>query len=78
VAALPDGTFSNQKFQFGYILEGLEVENVYFMAIWYILWPFGIFHGHLVYFIAILYILEPFGNLFFTVWYIVARKIWQP
>jgi hypothetical protein len=21
-----------------------------FTAIWYILWPFGIFHGHLVYF----------------------------
>jgi hypothetical protein len=23
---------------------------VYFMAIWYILWPFGIFYGPLVYF----------------------------
>jgi hypothetical protein len=26
---------------------------VYFTAIWYILWSFGIFHGHLVYFMAI-------------------------
>jgi hypothetical protein len=31
------------------------------MAIWYILWPFGIFYGHLVYFMAIWYILWPFG-----------------
>jgi hypothetical protein len=23
---------------------------VYFTTIWYILWPFGIFYGHLVYF----------------------------
>jgi hypothetical protein len=34
---------------------------VYFTAIWYILWPFGIFCGHLVYFVAIWYILWPFG-----------------
>jgi hypothetical protein len=40
---LPDGLFLNQKSQFGYILEGLGMENVvlfydhleYFMAIWY-------------------------------------------
>jgi hypothetical protein len=31
--------------------------SIYFMAIWYILWPFGIFYGHLVYFMAIWYIL---------------------
>jgi hypothetical protein len=30
------------------------------MAIWYILWPFGIFYRHLVYFIAIWYILWLF------------------
>jgi hypothetical protein len=35
---LPDGLFSNQKSQFGYILEGLRWENV------------EIFHGHLEYF----------------------------
>jgi hypothetical protein len=26
-AGLPDGIFSDRKFQFGYILEGLEKEN---------------------------------------------------
>jgi hypothetical protein len=56
--------FSYQKFHFGNILEGFEMENVgiindhfvYFVviwyilqAIWYILWSFGIFCGHLVY-----------------------------
>jgi hypothetical protein len=34
---------------------------VYFVAIWYILWPFGIVCGHLVYFVSILSILLPFG-----------------
>jgi hypothetical protein len=42
-------------------LEDLEMENVdvyyghweFITAIWYILWPFGIFYGHLVYFMAI-------------------------
>jgi hypothetical protein len=51
---LPDGLFSNQKF--GYILEGLEMENVcifydhleYFMAIWYNLCSFGILFPFLV------------------------------
>jgi ABC-type spermidine/putrescine transport system permease subunit II len=53
-------------------LEGLAIENlgifygllVYFTAIGNILWPFGIFCGHLVY--------------FFPFWYFVPRKIWQP
>jgi hypothetical protein len=31
------------------------------MAIWYILWSFGKFYGHLVYFMIIWYILWPFG-----------------
>jgi hypothetical protein len=34
------------------------------MAIWYILRPFGIFHGYLVH--------------SFLFWYVVPRKIWQP
>jgi hypothetical protein len=50
---LPDGSFSNQKFKFGYILEGLGIKNVvifldhleYFTATWYNLWPFGIVCG---------------------------------
>jgi hypothetical protein len=48
--ALPDGIFSNQKAKFGYILEGLHGrccyiygQLAYITAIWYILWPFGIF-----------------------------------
>jgi hypothetical protein len=28
---------------------------------WFILWPFGIFYGHLVYFMGIWYILWAFG-----------------
>jgi hypothetical protein len=46
---LPNGLFSKQKSQFGYILEGLTLEDV-----WSILRPFGIPCGHLVY-------LFPFG-----------------
>jgi hypothetical protein len=49
------------------------------MAIWYILWPFGIFCGHLEYFMAIWYIyfvailvsFSRFGMLY-------QEKIWQP
>jgi hypothetical protein len=50
---------------------------LYFMAIWYILWPFCIFYGHLVYFMAILYILWYFGIFygtlvyFMVLWYIL-------
>jgi hypothetical protein len=36
-SGLPDGLFSNQKYQFGKILEGLAMENL------------GIFNDHLVY-----------------------------
>jgi hypothetical protein len=52
-------TFSNQKSQFGHILEGLAMEDVadsfyghlvYFVEIWYILFPFEIVYGHLVIF----------------------------
>jgi hypothetical protein len=37
---------------------------VYFIAIWYIFWPFAILYGYLVY-------ISPF-------WYVVPQKIWQP
>jgi hypothetical protein len=33
------------------------------MAIWFILWLFGIFCGRLVYFVVIWYIFPPFGML---------------
>jgi hypothetical protein len=37
---------------------------VYFTVIWYILWSFG----------------KVYGNwyTFFSFWYVVRRKIWQP
>jgi hypothetical protein len=63
-SGLPDGIFSNQKYQFGSILEGLgmgkvgilfgHLENI--TSIWYILWPFG-------YLVAIWYIFPRFGIL---------------
>jgi hypothetical protein len=34
------------------------------MAICYILWPFGIFYGHLVYFVVIWYNFPRFGMLY--------------
>jgi hypothetical protein len=60
---------------------GLAVENlgilyfhlVYFTSIGNILWPFGIFCGHLVYFVVIWYSFSHFSIL-----YQVARKTWQP
>jgi 4-hydroxybenzoate polyprenyltransferase len=42
----------------------LYVHLGYSIAIWYILWPFGIIE-------AFWYIFRPF-------WYVVPRKIWQP
>jgi hypothetical protein len=38
---LPDGIFSNQKYQFWSFLEGIAIENI------------GIFYVHLVYFTSI-------------------------
>jgi hypothetical protein len=37
---------------------------VYLMAIWYILWPVGIFAGYLVYFLVIWNIYPRFGILY--------------
>jgi hypothetical protein len=42
----------------------LFVHLVYFMTIWYILWPFGIFYGDLVYLLPILVC--------------CTNRIWQP
>jgi hypothetical protein len=64
-SGLPDGLFSNQKSNFGEILEGLAMEDV------------GIFYGHLVHFTVFCYILWTFGivlgNLiyFSPFWYFV-------
>jgi hypothetical protein len=53
-AGLPDGLFSNQKSQFGKILEDLEREN---LGIFYDHSIPGQFYGHWKYFMAIWYIL---------------------
>jgi hypothetical protein len=70
---LPDGMFSNQKYQFWKILVSLRVEKV------------DILYDHLEHITAIGYILWPFGNLvpiwylcLPPFWFIVSRKIWQP
>jgi hypothetical protein len=41
-----------------------DEDLVYFTVIWYILWPFGAFCGHLVHFVAIWCILWLFGIFF--------------
>jgi hypothetical protein len=56
-AGLPDGLVSNPKYQFGYVLEGLGMENVViFMTICNILRPFGQSYGSLVEFVVVWYI----------------------
>jgi hypothetical protein len=57
VAELPDGIFSHQKFRFGYILEGLAMENAGIFNS-----HFGIFRGQLVIFSPFWYIV-PMKNL---------------
>jgi hypothetical protein len=58
-SGLPDGLFSNQNHNLGKIWRFLQWKKLlHFMTIWSILqpfgigilWPFGIFYGHLVYF----------------------------
>jgi hypothetical protein len=64
-AGLPDGLFSNQKYQFGQILECLRFEDlIYFMAICNILRTFGIFNDHLVHFVFFWYIFSGFGFMY--------------
>jgi hypothetical protein len=58
-----------KNFNLGKFLGGFEVGIIfghleYLTAIWYALWPFGIFSGHLV--------------NFSQYWYVVAIKLWQP
>jgi hypothetical protein len=49
VSGLPDGIFSNKESTFEQIWVGLRKKKVGVC----ILWPFGIYYGHLVYFMAI-------------------------
>jgi hypothetical protein len=62
---LPDGLFAYQKSHFWYIWRATQREKtfVHYMAIWYILFPFGMFYFRLVYFISIWYT--------FSIWYIL-------
>jgi hypothetical protein len=66
--------FSNQKYQFGKILEGLRMSNVgtyvYFVPIWNILRPFGILLWSFGHFVVILYIFPVLVNC--------VKNIWQP
>jgi hypothetical protein len=57
---LPDGLFSNQKYQLGKNFQGLRLENVDLP----IPCPFGIFYGYFGYFVTIRYILCSFGTFF--------------
>jgi hypothetical protein len=62
---LPNGKFSNQKYQFGEILEGLGMENVgmFYGQLEYF-GPFVIFYNHLVLGIVIIWCIFPrFGIL---------------
>jgi hypothetical protein len=67
---MPDGLFSNQKSQFGWILEGLAMEKVGIFYVYLVystafenMWSFGIFYGHLIYFMVIVY--------FMAIWYVL-------
>jgi hypothetical protein len=52
---------------------------IYFMAIWYILRPFGMCYEYLVHFVFIWYILSGSGVYdFYGFRYHIARKIWHP
>jgi hypothetical protein len=57
--------FRTKKFNLGKFLQGfLWKMMAYFMAIWSILQPFGMFHGNLVHFLVICYIFSRFGMLY--------------
>jgi hypothetical protein len=74
-SVLPDGIFSNQKSQLGYILEGLRRRwhmYMYDMAVLSIL--FGTFYDHLV---PIFLVILVYFSIF-PFWCVVPRKIGQP
>jgi hypothetical protein len=67
IPGLPDAFFSDQKSQFGYILEDLGIENVeIYSGHWKILRSLGTVLGQLI-------ILWSIG-IFFPTWYIVQKK----
>jgi hypothetical protein len=58
---------------YGHLVYFTAIRYTYFIAMSYILWPFGIFCGHLVYFVAIWYILWIFG-IFFHILVCCSKK----
>jgi hypothetical protein len=61
---LPDGRFSYQKYQIGYLWRALDRKMlVYIFAILNVLRPFGILYGRLVYFVSVWCIFPRFGIL---------------
>jgi cellulose synthase/poly-beta-1,6-N-acetylglucosamine synthase-like glycosyltransferase len=57
-------SFKIQNSYFGIFCRALEETMlVYFVAIWNLLQPFAMFHGHLVYFVVIRKIFPSFGML---------------
>jgi hypothetical protein len=62
--------FRTQNSNLGKFWRTLKLKMlVYFMVIWNIFRPFGIFYGHLEYISAICYILWSLGNIV-VIWYI--------
>jgi hypothetical protein len=71
-AVLPDDTciFKPKNYNLGNFFRSCNGISWYFLVIVsIILWPNGIFYGHLVHFVVIWYIFNRFG--------IESRKIWQ-
>jgi hypothetical protein len=67
---VPDGIFSYPKSLFGYILQGLGIENLgIFMSVWNILWPFGILFWQFCSQLVYIFKIPWFG-------YIITWKIW--
>jgi hypothetical protein len=66
---LPDDMFSYQNANLGKFWSALEL--VYFMVIWNIIRPFGIFCGHVMK-------LEVICAYFYQFWCVWTRAIWQP
>jgi hypothetical protein len=66
-SGLPDVAFFKPKFLFleniGWSLNG-KFWYMYFMALWSVLRPFGIFYGHLVNVVSVWYIFSRFGMLY--------------
>jgi hypothetical protein len=70
-AGLPEGIFAYKNPNLGMYGKPLNGHLGYLTAIWYILWPFGIYFP--VYFRGIWYILWQFGYNF-----PICCTIWQP